>query len=687
MNTMGSHRILFQTDAYDMALLKQYARRILLDLVIIPLAFYMAWLVRFDGRVPAGEWRLLTTYILPIGLIYIGLSLAFGIYRRLWAYACFGDVILLSETLGLATLVIVAASVLLSRLYQHTLSAGGLVIAGLFTLILSATAKYRRQLLKIFLASWHLSGQSDPERVLIVGVNETAQQLATRLYLGQCDGSYEVVGFVDENPNGRGMSINGVRILGKACEIPALARDRDVDIIAIARRPADREKMWELVAACRETRAQVKVLPDLVDFLQGRYSDPLALRDVKLEDILDRPTVTADAETCRIIVADKVVLVTGAAGSIGSELCRQILDLKPRTLCALDNDETGLYDLNLGLNPGGRAPLELIIADVSDEQKIGAIFRQWRPEVIFHAAAYKHVPMLESHIDEALRVNVAGTVIVSMAAHRWQAERMILISTDKAVEPSSVMGATKRVGELWIKALSQRSKTVFSSVRFGNVIGSRGSVVPTFTQQIEMGGPVTVTHPDMRRFFMSIPEAVSLVLQAAALGEPNQIFMLEMGDQVSILELARRMVRLRGLRVGRDIEIVFTGIRPGEKLREQLAYGQERRKDTSHPKIYQLESADEPVHLDQLFAAISILTDRMNMNRNKEEQQVRNGLFRIARGDIEGFLDQAGLADRMRQSVSNEMIWSDRAVESEPDAVPVASRLFDEHVPSVLTTG
>lgn len=659
-------------DAYGPALLRQYARRILLDLLIVPSAFYLGWLIRFDGRVPAEEWHRLNATLLPICLVYVISNLAFGIYRRLWGYACFRDVILLSEAIGAATLLLIAVSFPLSALYEHPLSAGGLTIGGFLTFVLSASAKYRRQLSAIFLASWNLSGHSDSERVLIVGVNETARELATRLYLGKHNDSYEVVGFVEDDPRGRGMSINGVPILGTTREIPTIAGDGNIDVIAIARRPSDPQSMWELVASCRDTKAQVKVLPDLVDFLQGRYSDPFALRDVSLEDILDRPTVTADAEACKAMVADKVVLVTGAAGSIGSELCRQILCFKPRSLVALDNNETGLYELNLMLNSDGDAPLQLIIADVSDEQKVNRVFNNWRPQVIFHAAAYKHVPLLESHVEEALRVNVAGTIIVGEAAHRWQAERMILISTDKAVNPSSVMGASKRIGELWMEAMSQRSDTVFTSVRFGNVIGSRGSVVPTFARQIEKGGPVTVTHPEMHRFFMSIPEAVSLVLQAAALGEANEIFMLEMGKQVSILELAHRMIRLRGLRVGRDVQIAFTGIRPGEKLREELAYSQEAMQETAHPKIYQLKCPDGTVDPERLLTAVSMLMD--DLQDGDGEQRARDGLFRMAYGDIEGLLGGEGSGPAATQ-------WGEGPREPELSPVRTAQGVPERYSP------
>jgi FlaA1/EpsC-like NDP-sugar epimerase len=383
-------------------------------------------------------------------------------------------------------------------------------------------------------------------------------------------------------------------------------------------------------------------LPDIDKVIEGCYQDPLALRDVRIDDILGRTLAAISTVACQRILADKVVLVTGAAGSIGSELCRQVLGFKPRVLLALDNNETGLYELNLELNRDGRSPVQLIIADVTDWHKMNRVFQQHKPQVIFHAAAYKHVPLVECHPDEALRVNVMGTAIVSEVAHEFKAERFVFISTDKAVNPSSVMGASKRIGELWMKAMSERSGTIFATVRFGNVIGSRGSVLPTFRRQIEMGGPVTVTHPDMHRFFISIPEAVSLVLQAATFSQGGKVFMLDMGEEVPILKLAERMIRLRGLRVKRDIEIKYTGARPGEKLHEELAYYNEPRSKTSHPRIYSLECPDGLVDHDTLLGVISILRDCLRLPGG--DQHVRTGIFQVASGDIDGFLnDVTGL--------------------------------------------
>lgn len=630
---------------YNSDLLKQYIRRIGLDLLIIPLTFYLSWLIRFDGHVPAEEWGTLIRWALPIVCVYIIINLTSGIYRRLWAYASFRDVVLLSETVGLGTLIVVVVNFALTSYYDYRLPTGGLIIGGLLTLALSTVAKYRRQLQAIFFAPWDRANGSNPERVLIIGINETAQQLATQIYLGKSKVGYELVGLID-GPNGKGMNFNGVEILGPPDQIPTLVRDKQIDVIIIARRPSNREEMWRLISTCRETTAQVKVLPDIGEVIEGCYEDPLTLRDVSMDDILGRAPATADVESCKRILADKVVLVTGAAGSIGSELCRQVLRFEPRLLLALDNNETGLYELNLELNQDGRFPLQLIMGDVADWHKMDEVFQQYRPQIILHAAAYKHVPLVESHPDEALRVNIMGTVIVSEAAHEYKAERFVFISTDKAVKPSSTMGASKRVGELWMEAMAKRNGTIFTAVRFGNVIGSRGSVLPTFARQIELGGPVTVTHPEMHRFFISIPEAVSLVLESAAFSQSGEVFMLDMGEEISILDLAQRMIRLRGLRVHKDVEIEFVGIRPGEKLHEELVYGYEVREETPHPRIHSLQSPDEPIDHDTLLGVILILAHSMRLPR--EAQRVQEGIFQIASRDVDGFLNEVTGLDLTR---------------------------------------
>jgi FlaA1/EpsC-like NDP-sugar epimerase len=628
-------------------LVKRYVRRIAVDLVLIPFAFYLALLIQLDGYLTTQELIVLGRFVLPITSVYILINLAFGVYRRLWTYASFRDVICLVETIGLGTLIVVVINVyVLGRFFDRGLSNGSLVVGGLLTLILSAGVKYRSQLMTILFDSRHPPADSNRERVLIVGVNGIAHQLVSQIRLGQSKSRYELVGFVDGDPDGKGMHVNGMEILGAPDQIPALVSDKQIDVIIIASPPSDREKVWQLISTCQRTPAQVKVLPDIVQVVEGCYEDPLTLRDVSIEDILGRAPATTNVELCRHILAGKVVLVTGAAGSIGSELCRQIMRCEPRLLLALDNNETGLYELSLEINRGGQLPVKLVIADVADWHKMKKVFQQRRPQVIFHAAAYKHVPMMERHPDEALRVNVVGTIIASEMAHRYGAERFVFISTDKAVNPSSVMGASKRVGELWVESLSAHSNTVFTAVRFGNVVGSRGSVLPTFTRQIELGGPVTVTHSDMTRFFMSIPEAVSLVLQSATFSQRGDIMMLEMGEEVSILSLAERMIRLKGLRVHKDIEIEFTGVRPGEKLHEELSYGQELKGSTPHPDVYRLQNCNGSMDYETLLGVVGILMQGMRVA--ELEQRVQEGLFQIAHCDVDGFLNHVAGLDLTR---------------------------------------
>lgn len=633
--------------AYKSRLLKRYIRRIAIDLILIPCAFYLALFIRFDGHCTAQGLKTLARYVLPITFIYIIINTAFGIYRRLWGYGNIRDVVFLSGTVGLGTLILIVGNVFVfPRYYDDCLSTGCLIIGGLLTLVLSTIVKYRSQLITMFFIPWSWPAGSNLERVLIVGVNETTQQLATQMYLGKSKLKYELVGFIDDDPDGQGMSVNGVKILGTPDQIRTLVRDEQIDVIIIARRPSDREEMWRLISTCQETTAQVKVLPNnMVEFIEGRYKDPLTLRDVSIEDILGRTPATVDVESCQRILADKVVLVTGAAGSIGSELCRQILRFKPRLLLALDNNETGLHELQLEVRDS-QTSSQSVIADITDWRKMERVFQRYRPQVVFHAAAYKHVPLVECHPDEALRVNVMGTVIVSEMARRYEAERFVFISTDKAVNPCCVMGASKRIGELWVKSLSERSDTIFTAVRFGNVIGSRGSVVPTFARQIELGAPLTITHPEMSRFFMSIPEAANLVLQSAAFAQSNEIFMLEMGEEVSILDLAHRMIRLKGLRIHKDIQIEFIGVRPGEKLHEELAYNQESREETPHPSIWRLQSPNSLMDREILLGVILILSHSLGMSDG--EQLVREGIFQIASHDIDGFLNRVAGLDLMR---------------------------------------
>jgi FlaA1/EpsC-like NDP-sugar epimerase len=382
------------------------------------------------------------------------------------------------------------------------------------------------------------------------------------------------------------MGMFGLPVLGRREDIPRLVQKYDVDEIIIAIPSASREVIGEIVDICQTTPASLKILPGIYELINGRVSVS-QVREVRVEDILGREPVEVDLDSIAGYLTGKAILVTGAGGSIGSELCRQAARFKPRRLILLGHGENSIYeayqDLSLEF-----CSLEIIplICDVKDSAAMNAAFQKYRPEVVFHAAAHKHVPLMEHCPAEAVKNNVLGTFNAARAAHDFSAESFILISTDKAVHPAGIMGATKRIAEMVVQQMARTSKTCFASVRFGNVLDSRGSVVPLFKKQIASGGPVTVTHPEMVRYFMTIPEAVQLVIQAGALARGGEIFILDMGEPVKIISLARRMIRLAGYRPGKDIPIVFTGIRPGEKLYEELLTSAEETEATLHQSIF-----------------------------------------------------------------------------------------------------
>ncbi|MGE5139822.1 MAG: polysaccharide biosynthesis protein, partial [Rudaea sp.] len=410
-------------------------------------------------------------------------------------------------------------------------------------------------------------------------------QLQTRLQ-GQ---AYDVVGLVDDDPRKRGMLIHNVPVYGGRQQIPELAATLHPDLIILAIPPRKVRNPRELLALCRATSAQIKIIPGLFDWL-GHNSRAPGWEDINEEDLLLRSARRVDEAACRRLLLGRAVMVTGAAGSIGSELCRQIAAYQPERLILVDINESGLHDLVVELRPqAGRTRIDLVLGDISDRHKMQRVFESSRPQIVFHAAAYKHVPILEQFPQEGVRVNILGTRIIHSLAEIYGAERFVLISSDKAVNPSNVLGMTKWVGELIATYRRTNPVMLSTAVRFGNVLGSRGSVLPTFEKQIELGGPVTITHPDMTRYFLTISEAVSLVIQAAAMTRGGDLYALDMGVPVRIVDLAQRMIRAHGLRPGQDIAIEYTGMRPGEKLNEELIAPAEETCPTEHEAIFRIE--------------------------------------------------------------------------------------------------
>lgn len=559
-----------------------FAVAVLLDIGVLALAFAGGLLLRFDGDVPRNNAVFVAQVFPLIALGYVCANIAVGVYRTIWAYGSIADVLNLFRAVVTVTGVLFLGSLILQ---ERQLPLSSILIAGALAFPLMAVVKMRTRVIASL--PW---APTPSRRLLIIGAGRNGQLLAREL---QNDPglNYQPVGYVDNDRRMLHQRIHGLKVLGGDDDLERIIVERDVDAVAIALPNAPGSAIRRIVAVCQKLNIPVRMVPAIGSWAAGKGSQD-TFRDVTLEDLLGREPVEIDYEACSHSVRDRVVLVTGAAGSIGSELCRQVLSFHPRELHILDNNETGLHDLVLELS---REAHETIItpwiADVADETKIDGIFNRVRPQLLYHAAAYKHVPMMEAHPDEAFRVNVLGTLNVVQASRTYETGTFVLISTDKAVRPTSTMGATKRIAELLVLAFAgHEPTTTYVAVRFGNVMGSRGSVVPTFMRQIERGGPVTVMDPGMMRYFISIPEAVSLVIQAGTFGGDGNIYMLDMGEEISILELAERMIRLRGLRPGHDIEVVFTGSRPGEKLREELVADFETLETTAHPKVMRLSA-------------------------------------------------------------------------------------------------
>ncbi|HPZ11691.1 MAG TPA: nucleoside-diphosphate sugar epimerase/dehydratase [Bacillota bacterium] len=557
---------------------------VLIDAVLVSAALYIALYLRFDGMIPV-KYMLAYRQLVPFFTIVLLLSFyLFGLYNRLWQYASVGELVSITASITTATIVNFLILFNSARDGSFLLPRSVPALHWMATILLIGFSRFSWRFLRGILFKNRKPGEE--KYVLIVGAGDAGATLVRELKQRRYRDNLIPVGFVDDNPTKQRMGMFGLPVLGRREDIPRLVQKYDVDEIIIAIPSASREVIGEIVDICQTTPASLKILPGIYELINGRVSVS-QVREVRVEDILGREPVEVDLDSIAGYLTGKAILVTGAGGSIGSELCRQAARFKPRRLILLGHGENSIYeayqDLSLEF-----CSLEIIplICDVKDSAAMNAAFQKYRPEVVFHAAAHKHVPLMEHCPAEAVKNNVLGTFNAARAAHDFSAESFILISTDKAVHPAGIMGATKRIAEMVVQQMARTSKTCFASVRFGNVLDSRGSVVPLFKKQIASGGPVTVTHPEMVRYFMTIPEAVQLVIQAGALARGGEIFILDMGEPVKIISLARRMIRLAGYRPGKDIPIVFTGIRPGEKLYEELLTSAEETEATLHQSIF-----------------------------------------------------------------------------------------------------
>jgi FlaA1/EpsC-like NDP-sugar epimerase len=549
------------------------------DLVMIPVAWLAAYLLRFNlGPVPEAYLTQALT-VLPFVVIIQGAAFwYFGLYRGVWRFASVPDLMRILKAIASGVLVSAAAIFVATRMQDVPRSIFPLYGLILILLLGGPRMIYRWVKERALYASV-------TKRALIVGAGRAGEMLVRDILRDQGYG-YKPAGFVDDAPRKTGMEVHGVRVLGNCDDIPALCKRHAIDLILIAIPSADSKEMRRIVQCCDQTGVPMRTLPRFQDLVAGR-SVLNELREIFIEDLLGREPVSLDWERIRAGIRGKTILVTGGGGSIGSELCRQIARLNPRSLVIFDNSEFNLYSIEMEIG-GEHAAISLRaeLGDVCDVPAVTRVFARHRPDIVFHAAAYKHVPMLESNTREALRNNVLGTRNVALAANAHRCDQFVLISTDKAVNPTNVMGASKRIAEMLCQNMGRKgAATRFTTVRFGNVLDSAGSVVPLFRKQIAAGGPVTVTHPEVRRYFMTIPEACQLIMEAAAVGTGGEVFVLDMGEPIKINYLAEQMVRLTGKLPGTDVEIIYTGLRPGEKLFEELFHPGETLAQTPHEKL------------------------------------------------------------------------------------------------------
>ncbi len=611
------------------------AHRMTVSFVAHGILFATAWFLAFGlayNFARFGEW--FDVFFLPLLIPVLIIKLAvFGwmrLHRGWWRYVSLRDVFQVTRAAWLSFALIFLVYYGLAwldrgmgyalPLFQRNFpdSVFLLDFAGTIALICGA-----RLAVRLYHEEVHTDADAVMPRLLVLGAGNAGENVVREI-LRLPSLNYRVVGFLDDNPAKQHAQIHGIEVLGPISRVKEICDEEEVDEILIAMPSATREKLRRVIDLCQGTNLRFKTLPALSDFIEGR-AEVSQIRDVDINDLLGRAPVTLDEASISDFVRDRVVMVTGAGGSIGSEMCRQIVKFKPKRLLLAEQAEQNLFEIDKELRRE-HAEIDAVpyIMDIGDARRVAHIFERERPTAVFHAAAHKHVPMMESNPGEAIKNNIHGTRTIADAAVKVGCEKFVMISTDKAVNPTSIMGCSKRVAEMYIQGLNRTAATQFVTVRFGNVLGSSGSVIPIFKEQIARGGPVTVTHPEMVRYFMTIPEAAQLVLQAASMGNGGEIFVLDMGEPVKIVDLARDLITLSGFRPEEDIKIEFSGIRPGEKLYEELAIDGEDVARTPHPKIGIWQTI--PVDVDELLPVIDHFIAAVD---GWSRDQIRDELKRI----------------------------------------------------------
>ena len=647
-----------------MKLIKKYRNVLLriLDICVIILAYFVAEMIINNNLNIRNQmnFTMLNTIILAI-IVYSLVLHLFRTYKNITRYENGNDYLIYVLACLLSyTIIMTAKKVFNLPLLEMRIN----LVAAL--IIVTALIGYRVSARMILMAGHdEHKGNINKKNVLIIGAGEAAKTVIATLRTTM-KSTYHIVGLVDDNINKVNYAISGNRILGTRYDIPRICNEYKVDVIFFTISNISNKDRKDILEICQQTQTKVRILPGTTDLINNK-NIMSNFRDIEIEDLLGREPIKLDNKNIGKLIENKVVLVTGGGGSIGSELCRQIIKFNPKELVILDIYENNLYDIEQELRMNyPEAKIDAIVASVRDKKRLNEIFEQFKPYLVFHAAAHKHVPLMETSPLEAIKNNVFGTYNVVNCADEYNVKRFILISTDKAVNPTNVMGATKRLCEMIVQAKNKVSKTEYAAVRFGNVLGSNGSVVPLFKKQIASGGPITVTHRDITRFFMTIPEAVSLVLQAMSYAKGGEIFVLDMGEPVKIYDMAVNLIKLSGLEPNVDVEIKFTGLRPGEKLYEEILMAEEGLEATKHDKIHIAEPMN--INMDMIENKLKKLNKLLETSNNEDKVKIR----KVIKDIVPTFRDGKQLneekmkenAKKKEKAVSDSKTTTDKKVET-----------------------
>ncbi len=597
-----------------------------LHVVSASVIYWFAFILRFEGDLDEDTLQSLLTTLPWLILIKLITFNYFGLHKGLWRYAGIDDLKKIVKACTVSTLVIVTGITLYNRFQGFPRSV--LIIDWALSILVFGGKRFSLRIFREYRQGRERGANDDncEQRILIAGAGD-AGEMALRELCRNEKLSRAVIGFLDDSPHKQGMTMHGYRVLGNLADAQKIIKKHQITELLIAMPSAPKSTVRKLVDDCSDENVKFRILPAMADIITGRLTVQ-HIRDVEVEDLLGREPISLDRGRVLEEMRGKCVLVTGAGGSIGAELARQIAGYNPRHLLLLDMGETPLFEIDREIAElAPNIKRTAIVCDVKKRQTVQDIFQTYRPNLVFHAAAYKHVPLMEDHPNEAVANNILGTRNLAETAVKYETEKFVMISTDKAVRPTNVMGATKRCAELLVNALNQNSKTAFASVRFGNVLGSNGSVVPIFKKQIKNEQPIKITHPDITRYFMTIPEAVELVLQAGTIcsEQGGEVFILDMGEPIKIVDLARNLIKLSGLREGEDIDIVYTGLRPGEKLYEELIAHGEDVELTEIPKI--MVHRRNGSHANNDKQILEQLTNLIKLTQTQDAEKTRTQLW------------------------------------------------------------